>query len=267
MSPACGASRGLVFLAIMLAGSVAQGQSAPPALDLGRILSSDSEGRTRAAMIVPGIRSNHDLVDPRLKDARKRMYQGGRVSRGELQALADAGDGNAALFLISRLEEAGTDVSASGLAHYYGVAAATGRVAGLVGLLRVLRESDTTTFGETRLAVLRDIIVAYANAGNSIAAAALLDFHARRAPFGPMPEVVKGLARDGNPIVALHEANRLMQANWNDPDELERARGYLETASGSGSVRASVFATTMISVIDRRTAELVSLTAEEGDEQ
>ncbi|RVT82575.1 hypothetical protein DXV76_15130 [Rhodobacteraceae bacterium CCMM004] len=247
----------VVALAAVCGGAMAQ-PPAPGALDLGRMLAADPEARKIRVVLTPGITSNRDLTDPVLQAARKRMFQGGAVSPRALQALADLGDGNAALRLIKRLEAAGADTPPATIAHYYGIAAATGRVSGLNGLVRTLRDLDPTTTSAARLAVLRDIVVAYAAAGNSTAAAAVVEFAAAGRPFGPMDDAIQDLADRGNPLIALNRANALIQGGWDTADDLTRAQSYLKAVSQTAPVRAQTFARTMIPVLDARIAVLTA---------
>ncbi|WP_371156017.1 hypothetical protein [Jannaschia sp. 2305UL9-9] len=257
---------GAAFALAIAAGS-AQAQ-APSGLNLARMGVADAEARRVSVTLVPGVRSSADLKDARLIETRRRLARDQPVTLQDLRALADAGDGNAALHLPRRMEAEGIAAEPANLAHYYGLAAATGRVGGLFGLVRILPAIDPDQTSAARLDLLRKTLMAYAIAGNSVAIDAVIRFDRTGHPFGPMPDDIARLARDGRgrgaATVALHLAGDLMQRQWDDPDALSLALGYLQTASDAPSMRVRLIAGNMLPVVEDRIRDL-SPTRPEGE--
>ncbi len=255
----------VLFLGPLTAGALATGpataQSSPPMmLDLTRLGENDPKARRIAVTMTPGLRSGSDLKHDFLRRARDRMVQGKTVPTDLMQALADAGDGVAALHLAQQLEARGNTVPARDVAHYFGIAAATGRVAGLIGLVRTLKRIDPAATNPKRVQRLKEIVLAYAMAGNSVASAAMMEFHLAGHPFGPMPEEIASLATQGRgaggALIALQLASDLVQTRWDDPTALTRAQSYLRLAVRSDSVRVKLIAGNLLPVLGARIASL-----------
>ncbi len=234
-------------------GAFAQSPSMPT-IDISGLFAQDREARRISATLVPGVRSNKDLTDAGLQDARKRMFNGGAVAMGELYALARRYDGNAALRLIKRLEDQGA--APKDLLPYYTVAAATGRIAGLNGMIAILDTLDQQSIGFDEAQRMRDILVAYAEAGNTTASAAILRYDSRAEPFGPLADDIDRLAQSGNAHIALTQAMAHIQTGWKNADTLQDAQSFLKLATKSTSLRAQVFSQTMLSVVDDRISSL-----------
>ena len=248
----------MVLGIVSLSGGGVFAQSYPPVtLDLTGLGANDPEARKIAVTLAPGIRSNHDLKEPNLRSARTKMIDGEAVATDALRALADAGDGIAALRLIAQLRDEGHTAAPENLAHYYGIAATTGRVAGLSGLVRTLDQVDPAATTPARLALLKTIVMAYAQAGNSIAAAGMMRFHLSQRPFGAMPQDITRLAKEGqskgNAVIALQLAGDLIQMNWDDAAALTQAQGYLRAAAdATTSVRVQLITGNLLPVLEAR---------------
>jgi len=252
---------------VAFADGSALAQSAPQiTLDLTRLVGNEAEARRIAVTVIRGVRSGRDLPTQHLRNARARMVKGRSIPIADLRALADAGDGVAALRLIRRIEDGDYQVTPGDLAHYYGIAAATGRVVGLTGVVRLLARIDREDIDPKRLRILKDIVMAYAMAGNSVAVRAMMGFHIAERPFGPIPddmlrlaERARGIGRD---VIALQLASDLIQSDWDDAAALTRARGYLHDAAQSRSVRVTLIAANLLPVLNARLQTLALATSE-----
>ncbi|WP_126623148.1 hypothetical protein [Oceaniglobus ichthyenteri] len=247
------------LLAGMIAATLALpvlADPAPPLLDLTRLGGYDAEARKISVTLTRGVRSGRDLPTQSLRTTRERMVDDLPVTIDALRALADAGDGIAALRLIAQLEEEGHSAAPENLAHYYGLAASTGRVVGLFGLVRTLKQVDPAKAGPARLRMLQDIVMAYAKAGNPVASAAMMEFHRTGHPFGPMPGAIAELATAGqgksNAVIALQLAGDLIQTGWDDPAALARAQTHLRAAETADSVRIKLIAGNLLPVLAAR---------------
>ncbi|UWQ17945.1 hypothetical protein [Jannaschia sp. M317] len=247
-------------LAVATGAVGAQTLTPAPVIDLSRLGGPDSDARRITVTLTPGIRSGRELRSASLKDTRRRLSQDQPVTRDALRALADAGDGMAALHLARQFDAEGLRVNPANLAHYYGMAAATGRLGGLFGLVDTLKRVDPEQTSEARLAMLKRTVLAYAQAGNSVAIEALAGFHSTGRPFGPLDADLQALATtgagQGAALIALQLASDRMQTGWNDAQALTEAQGYLRAASSSKSVRVQLLAVNLLPLLQTRLSEL-----------
>lgn len=256
-------------MALFGLGGMVVAQTTPPpladmTLDLGQRGRADPDARRIAVTLTRGVRSGRDLSSHALRATRARMVKGQTVGTDALRALADAGDGVAALRLIKRLDAEGRDPAPRNVAHYYGVAASTGRVVGLHGLVRTLKRVDPGATGAARLTRFKNIVMAYARAGNSVAIAAMMEFHDTGRPFGPLPDEIAKLAasgRGGAEVIALQLAGEMIQTGWDDAEVLGEARGLLQAARESNSIRVKLIAGNFLPVLETRIAELDPVSA------
>ena len=264
----------LAAAALLCAGlgapSSAQDAAAPPDpggrmvnLMTGKIDIHDEESRRVSVRLAPGIRSSRDIGNANLVRARRAIHDGRPVSLGTLRALADLGDGNAAFKFAKTLDALEDPALGADIAHYYAMAAATGRAGALFGLVRSLQALDPTTTGPARLSNLREVLIAYARAGNSIAVEAMIRFHVAGTPFGPLDDELERLAAEedapGAPLVALQLATQLMQDGWSDRDTLMRAAEHMETAGRSPSLRLRLIVDNMRPILAARLETLASV--------
>lgn len=248
-------------LVILSLGGAASAQSGDaPRLDLHRLLPDTGGAASVRVALAPGLKSTRDLADPALQAARKRMFDGDPVSVADLRALADRGDPNAAMRLIETLAAQGIAADPANIAHYYGIAASTGRLDGLYRLMDTLDGLRAGDLSAARAAHLKKIVTAYAAAGNPKAADALLRYHETGHPFGAIPDTIAALARAGNEAAVLDIVSAQMQTGWRDAETLRLTQFFLKAASQSDSVRVQLFSQTMLSVLDDRIASLMETT-------
>lgn len=256
---------GLAALAFAMAPTAPVGaQSAPPLFDLTEVLRFAPKGSEAVVTLTRGVRSHRDLRTAHLRDIRRRMVDGQKVSQADLTDLADAGDGLAALRLARALGAPRSDADRATIAQYYGFAAATGRAAGLRGLVGALQDLELGALTSERATELETILMAYVEAGNVDAIAAVLDFHDTGKPFGPMPKAIARIEAQNTPVLALHRAGALIQTGWENPQDLQQAKVYLESATGSAALALQAFARTMVGVLEGRLGELTGAPAKSG---
>lgn len=204
-------------------------------------------------VMTPGITSWRQLPSRDLVDARRNLGQGRPVSNTQLRRLADLGDGFAALRYAQRLDEAGAARPVD-VAHYYGMAAATGRNGAIVHLIRWLDQVDPAAASPQRLAVLRGIVIAYAQAGNSVAAEALIRYHWRQVPFGPLyyevEMVLASLDGELGATLSLDHSLAILQDRQHTPQDLVNVQSYLTTARQSTSLQTRLVAQNLQPLLD-----------------
>jgi hypothetical protein len=209
--------------------------------------------------MVPGITSWQQVPTDELRDARRALGQGRSVRSTLLRQLADLGDGFAALRFAQRLDEQGDAVLLGDIAHYYGIAAATGRGGAINGLIGTLDKIGQGDLSQSRLNVLKEILLTYANAGNSYAVEAILRFQTTGSPFGPLDDdVIALLGRaqgEGTGKLALQVALDIMQKTDPATEDLIRAQAYLATAMTARSVETQLVAKNLVPLLDRMVAE------------
>ncbi|MEJ6402668.1 hypothetical protein [Yoonia sp. 2307UL14-13] len=214
-------------------------------------------------VMTPGITAWWQLPSDDLVEARRRLAQKGAVSTGQMRRLADLGDGFAALRFAQHLEKFATQPRAADIAHYYGVAAATGRGGAIVNMIRFLDQIDPTDVSPQRLALLKSIVVAYANAGNSAAADALVRYHWRQVPFGPLYDEVDVLLANLNGELAaelsLDQSLAILQDHQHTRDDLVNVQAYLATARASESLQTRIVAQNLEAMLAEAMARQTTL--------
>lgn len=230
-----------------------------PTLNTGAHGLAGDQERHISLHIVRGITRSKQLP-PHLVQARKALLRQQPIRQSSLRALADLGDGLAAYRLARQLDLETRPELAADAAHYFGIAAATGRGGAIHGLIRALNQTDPATTSQARLDVLRDVLVAYAAAGSPPALEALMRFHKSAVPFGSMSEEFEAMAlQEGSPgssAVALQLASELLQAGTATRAELEQARDYLQIAATADSLRRRSIATNLLPKVEAQLAAL-----------
>ncbi|WP_296425501.1 hypothetical protein [Yoonia sp.] len=224
--------------------------------------------------IVAGITSSRQLPSAALTRARTTLSQGGDVRSSQLRQLADLGDGFAALRFAQRLEQQNNGVPKSDIAHYYGMAAATGRGGSITGLIRMLDQLSASDLSASRALVLKNIMMSYALAGNSHAVDAVLRYQLRQQPFGPLEDelivVLNTATGEGAAKMGLQIAMTILR----NPDattlDLLRAQQYLQLAATATSIETTLTAQNMLPLIEAKLQsrpDLARVTAERSADQ
>jgi hypothetical protein len=232
--------------------------------------SSDTVAPERITVrIVAGITSSRQLPSDALIRARATLSQGGDVRSSQLRQLADLGDGFAALRFAQRLEQQNNGVPTSDIAHYYGMAAATGRGGSVTGLIRMLDQLTASDLSASRARVLKNIMMSYALAGNSHAVDAVLRYQQRQQPFGSLEEelvaVLDIAAGEGAAKMGLQIATIILRDPQVTTPDLLRAQQYLQLAITAASFETTLTAQNMIPLVEAKLQsgpDLARLTAE-----
>ncbi|WP_068115977.1 hypothetical protein [Tropicimonas marinistellae] len=198
------------------------------------------------------------VLPPELVEVRKRMVQGDPVAFADVRSIADHDDGYAAWILAERLRNAEHWELASDMAHYYAVAAASGRSGGINGLVEVLEhpEFDTASMSSDRIAWLEQALVHAAEAGNPRALTYLAYAYTSGTPFGEKPDAAIALldagTSDRSAPLALDMATGLLRTDGLDATNARQVRQLLEIASTADSLEAQITTENLMTVVDSR---------------
>ena len=197
-------------------------------------------------------------LPPELVEVRKRMVAGEPVAFAEVKQLADHDDGYAAWILAERLYDQQRWDIASDVAHYYAVAAASGRTGGARRLVDILERPEFDPAGVTpqRMAWLEETLTKRALAGDPGTAAFLVTAYAEGAPFGRKPDaavaLLEALGPDQGAELALNTATALLRTGGLTASNRDLVRDLLELASADDSLEAQVTTSNLAEVIDSR---------------
>lgn len=233
----------------------------------GAVAETDDIAPHRITVVMtPGITSWLDLPSDEMVTIRRNLSQGRAVSTSQLRRLADLGDGFAALRFAQRLEASG-NVNPVDVTHYYAMAAATGRGGAIVNMIRYLDQIDPADVSPQRLAHFRRIIIAYANAGNSAAAEALIRYHWQQVPFGPLYDEVETVLNrlDGEvgAELSLEHALAILQDRQRTKQDLLNAQSYLANAAQATSLETRLIAQNLEPVLQEALAQYAPLQSED----
>ena len=129
------------------------------------------------------VRRTKDLPTSALRAARRKMISGEAISDVALQSLADNGDGLAA-FRFGKILQAADKPDPTGVAaHYFAIAAYTGRAFAVAPLARLLK-TEGTGYAKSRLRHCLNAMTVQALSGNPKAATLLGEMYADGEPFG-----------------------------------------------------------------------------------
>lgn len=261
---------GLSGMAIVAAGLVSADIAAAEVVSVnsGASLRQLSSNRKNIKMVA-GITSSKDLPSQDLIEARKALTKRGRVANKRLRALADLGDGYAAHIYAERLAEKGRAKLAADTAHYYSISAATGRGYSIHGMVAAMDQIDPKDTSAARLKNLKNVLMAYASAGNADAVEAVLRYHFAKVPFGDLTgdiDIILDKSAVGAGPVSLQLASSLMQAPSASHADLAQAKDYLLTASHSASFSISLTAQNLLPIVEARLAQTPEQPLKEGSQ-
>ncbi|MCF6234276.1 MAG: hypothetical protein L3J36_14425 [Rhodobacteraceae bacterium] len=217
----------------------------------------DLESRQIAVEVRPGLRSTRSLPNAALRQARLGMLANQVVSDENLRALADHGDGLAALkyvrLLVSR--HTGQRAHASDIAYYAAIAVGTGRIWPLRDMITAMRLLNPETEPKNRVREYIAVLYAHAWAGNTMALDAVVEFNGDGLLFGAMSDATRAkiLAQskvNGNGRVELRLAIRLMIKSKRPAEETELAKTYLVQASGSDNLAIKATAENLLLLLN-----------------
>lgn len=199
------------------------------------------------------VRKTNNLPTAALRATRRQMLAGGYVSIANLRGLADAGDGLAAFRFAKELQERNTPDPNGAIAHYYAIAAYTGRSFAVRPLARLLK-SEGAQYSESRLRHCLNAMKAQVLSGNPDAALLLGQMYADGEPFGKdlgLAQSYLAFAPDGqNPRAIL----QLGVAMMSDPADAvaghSGARQALTLAASTDDLSVRVTAENLLRLLD-----------------
>lgn len=199
------------------------------------------------------VRRTNDLPTAALRAARRQMISGEYVGPSALRALADAGDGLAAFRYAKLLQESETPDLTGGAAHYYAIAAYTGRDFAVPPLARLLRD-EGAGYSASRLTHSLNAMTVQALSGNPVAATLLGQMYADGVPFGRdlvQAQTFLGMAPDGgNPRALLQLGMTMMSDAADAASGHPGARSALSLAAASEDLSVRVTAENLLRLID-----------------
>lgn len=168
------------------------------------------------------VRQTRDLPTAGLRALRRAMLAGDALGMADLRTLADAGDGLAAFRLAKLLEAEGKQDPTGVAAHYYAIAAYTGRIFAVPPLARLLKD-DGAGYSASRLTNGLNAMTVQAISGNSEAATLLGQMYAAGSPFGRdaiKAQAYLAMASGGGSMAALLQLGVALLA-----DPMDKAAG------------------------------------------
>ncbi len=199
------------------------------------------------------VRRTKDLPTAHLRAIRRKMISGAYVGPSDLRALADAGDGLAAFRYAKLLQESGKPDPTGGAAHYYGIAAYTGRSFAVRPLARLL-VSEGSGYSKSRLRNALNAMTVQALSGNPDAATLLGQMYADGVPFGrdlaQAQYFLTMASGGGNPKAILQLAITLMSDEDDKASGHVGARSALTLAAESDDLSVRTTAENLIRLLD-----------------
>ena len=200
------------------------------------------------------VRKTRDLPTASLRATRRKMISGAIMGPKDLRALADAGDGLAAFRYAKLLQTAGEADPKGAAAHYYAIAAYTGRAFAVPPLARLLKDQGEG-YSESRLTNALNAMTVQALSGNSKAATLLGQMYADGVPFGRdvvQAQIFLGMASGGgSPRAALQMGVALMSDAADAQAGHPGARSALTLAASGQDLAVRVTAENLLRQLDK----------------
>lgn len=200
------------------------------------------------------VRKTRDLPTAALQAARRKMISGAAMAPKELRALADAGDGLAAFRYAKLLQAAHAPDPTGGAAHYYAIAAYTGRAFAVPPLARLLKD-EGAGYSASRLTQGLNAMTVQALSGNAVAATLLGQMYADGVPFGRdvvQAQIYLGMATGGGtPRAALQLGVALMSDPADQAAGHPGARAALMLAASADDLSVRVTAENLLKQLDK----------------
>lgn len=201
-------------------------------LHIGLVLALSAVAPARADVVLPPAIAGN----PALKDLRKSMLAGRKMSDVQLQTLADAGEGLAAARYAKRLEEREDPAFVDDAAHYYAIAVYQGRDFAVPRLVATLTDQQAE-FGAARLRNIRAVLDRAARQGDAKAATGLAEMLMAGVPFEAdilrARELLLAAAAAGDTRAAMKLALSHIQGEAGLPPDPAAAGPALEYALAS----------------------------------
>lgn len=200
------------------------------------------------------VRKTRDLPTTALRATRRKMIAGGAMGTSELRALADAGDGLSAFRYGKLLQERGISDPGGDAAHYFAIAAYTGRAFAVLPLARLL-QADGAGYSARRLTHALNAMTVQAFSGNADAATLLGQMYAEGVPFGrdlDKAQTYLGMASGGGSPRAILQLGVALMADADDAAAGHPgARSALTLAAAGTDLSVRVTAENLLRLIDK----------------
>ena len=200
------------------------------------------------------VRKTRDLPTASLRAIRRKMISGEAMGPKDLRALADAGDGLAAYRYAKLLQTQGLADPTGTAAHYYAIAAYTGRAFAVPPLARLLKD-EGAGYSASRLKNGLNAMTVQARSGNSAAATLLGQMYADGVPFGldvAQAQIFLGMASGGgSPRAALQMGVALMSDAADAQAGHPGARSALIQAASGQDLAVRVTAENLLRQLDK----------------
>ncbi len=199
------------------------------------------------------VRKTRDLPTAALRAARREMIAGKDISATSLQALADAGDGLAAFRYAKLLGERAVPDPTGVAAHYYAIAAYTGRAFAVPPLASLLKDNGAA-YSPSRLTHGLNAMTVQAFSGNPVAATLLGQMYVDGVPFGRDLDQARRFldmaSAGGSPKAVLQLAIVLMSDPVDAAAGHPGARSTLLLAAAGDDLAVRVTAENLLRLID-----------------
>lgn len=199
------------------------------------------------------VRQTVDLPTAALRASRRQMIGGHRVSTADLRALADAGDSLAAYRFAKLLADMDRPDTTGAAAHYYAIAAYSGRAFAVPPLARLLRD-EGVTYSESRLRNGLNAMTVQAQSGNVVAAELLGRMYLDGIPFGRDLAAAQRFfdmaGTGGSPRAVLQLGLALLSDPQDAAEGHRRARSALMQAARSADFSVRVTAENLLRQMD-----------------
>ena len=222
------------------------------------LIETPQESQVISVKVEPGLRSSKRLPKA-LRLAREAMQANESVTTEDLRLLAIAGDGLAAQRYVRFLQSRTPSADPSDIAYFSAIAVGTGRVWTIKPMIEAMHQLDPKTEPKERVSKYIRVLYPHAWAGNSVALDALIDFNGEGRLFGPLSaktrdRILKEVRAQGHGrtelglALAILEVERASDAP--NPDEIARARSFLEHAQGSDHLAIRTTAQNLLRMIE-----------------
>lgn len=217
---------------------------------------ADPASRQIAVKINPGIKTK-SLPRASLRKARENLLAKREISETDLRALAEHGDGLAALkyvrILVSRHQ--GQREHASDIAYFGAIAVGNGRVWPLKDMIDAMHSLSPETEPKSRIKKHISVLYPHAWAGNSLALDALVDFNGEGKLFGKLSDktrqrILGQSKKNGVGRIELRMAvNILIKPEMSSADK-RQAHRYLTLATATENFAIKATAENLLRLLD-----------------
>ena len=217
---------------------------------------TDPTSRQISVKTSPGIQTK-SIPQASLRKARLNMLAKREITETDLRALAEYGDGLAALkyvrILVSRHH--GQREHASDIAYFGAVAVGDGRVWPLQDMIDAMHSLSPKTEPKARIRKYISVLYPHAWAGNSLALDALIDFNGKGKLFGELSDktrqrILEQSKKNGVGRVELRMAVNILTKPEPTLTDKRQAHRYLTLAAATKNLAIKATAENLLRLLD-----------------